>query len=249
MADVVSGQVFQPEASEWNAFRQAARAVGNLVSSGGDGDSLGLRPGRVLVHNGLAMDLEQFSVVRLGNCGTFNPSEYRGRTPILEALEVRTEFDPFAVLLTPLAIGETGVAQYAGVLVFRVEPTKNHRGDYAAPQAGCHLLKQATSGPVRLLDVLTEIQGAEYDWAVGLIEMNQQGDTMPAVVVDDSSDSGSDEEGLCTVDVYDNGLDYAVTRRATLSLTDLCQGSRLPAGTVVLAHSIVTRFMQDQSEE
>ncbi len=75
------------------------------------------------------------------------------------------------------------------------------------------------------------------------------GDVMLAII--DSVDSNNVEpDGLYTVDLFPPGIDSAGNKSiATLALTDVCQGARLPAGTALLAHRVAVRSIVDGGDD
>lgn len=231
MPDVRPGQKLRISASEWNAVRRAAGAV--LPRSGGFGSDLGAGPEKCIVRNDSEEALPQFAVVQLADAAA-DASEFRGVPPVVSAKPYEDSGAPFALLLQPLAAGETGLARHSGVFAARVQPS-GAGGGYAMPSRGATYLVQIDVGPVPLIGAQPESQ-ADADglvWAIVVLGSGAAAEpsVCPAVVQSFSA-------GVYTVDLYADGILSPKTGRAQLMLTEASMLSQLDRGSVVLAHLV-----------
>lgn len=231
MPDVRPGQKLRISASEWNAVRRAAGAV--LPRSGGFGSALGAGPEKCIVRNDSEAALPQFAVVQLADAAA-DASEFRGVPPVVSAKPYEDSGAPFALLLQPLAAGETGLARHSGVFAARVQPS-GAGGGYAMPSRGATHLVQIDVGPVPLIGA-QPVSQADADGLVWAIVVLGSGvaagpSVCPAVVQGFSA-------GVYTVDLYADGILSPKTGRAQLMLTEASMLSQLDRGSVVLAHLV-----------
>ena len=241
MPDVRPGQKLRISASEWNAVRRAAGAV--LPRSGGFGSALGAGPEKCIVRNDSEEALPQFAVVQLADA-VADASEFRGVPPVVSAKPYEDSGAPFALLLQPLAAGETGLARHSGVFAARVQPS-GAGGGYAMPSRGATHLVQIDVGPVPLIGAQPESQ-ADADGLVWAIVVLGSGagsgasgilDVVPCRVRE--TVSAKWEDGV-EVDLYANGFQNEPTGTDTIYLPEVGTATKPVAEMALLAHRYVS---------
>ena len=241
MPDAVPGKKFRVTANEWNAMQAAARAFAPRF--GGFGSSLGAGPEKCIVRNDSGDALPQFAVVQLSGAAA-DAAEFRGAPPVLSAKAYEDEGAPFAILLQPLASGETGLARHSGVFAARVQPS-GAGGGYATPSRGATHLVQLDVGPVPLIGAQPESQ-ADADglvWAIVVLGAGAGSgasgilDVVPCRVRE--TVSAKWEDGV-EVDLYANGFQNEPTGTDTIYLPEVGTATKPVAEMALLAHRYVS---------
>ena len=240
MPDVRPGQKLRISASEWNAVRRAAGFA--IPRSGGFGSALGAGPEKCLVRNDGEEALPQFAVVQLFDAAA-DAAGFRGAPPVLAAKPYEDEGAPFAILLQPLAAGETGLARHSGVFAARVQPS-GAGGGYAMPSAGATYLVQIDVGPVPLIgaQAMSQADADGLVWAIVVLGPGGGGaggvtDVVPCRVRE--AENAKWEDGV-SVDLYANGFANEPTGVDTIYLPEVGTATQPVKDMALIAHRYVS---------
>jgi len=241
MPDVRPGQKLRISASEWNAVRRAAGFA--IPRSGGFGSALGAGPEKCLVRNDGEEALPQFAVVQLFDAAA-DAAGFRGAPPVLAAKPYEDEGAPFAILLQPLAAGETGLARHSGVFAARVQPS-GAGGGYAMPSVGATYLVQIDVGPVPLIgaQAMSQADADGLVWAIVVLGSGAGSgsggvtDVIPCRVRE--AENAKWEDGV-SVDLYANGFANEPTGVDTIYLPEVGTATQPVKDMALIAHRYVS---------
>lgn len=239
MPEATPGQKFRVRADEWNAMREAARALSPRF--GGDGSQSGLGPGLVFVRNSGETTLALHAVVGLSGSGRpVSSSEFRSDAPVARCHAVFDPAEPFAILLQPLEPGETGLARYEGFLTCRIRFNAERQSFYyATPVANQTYLVGSDSGPVSVLDYENVSDENGLRWALILLKDRgsyyDSADVVLCKVLNARSDSGDWTQGV-NVAIYGDGPLLPATGQGVVYCPEVGQSAKPIPTSLFIAH-------------